>query len=102
MSWRGRLAFKVYNPNKPDKYGVNLYMLAESKSGYSYDFEVYAGIGKTMIETVMGLMEPLKYKGYHLFMDNYYNSVQLSEKLLEKGVCTCGTLRLQHGAPRDL
>nr|XP_045586722.1 piggyBac transposable element-derived protein 4-like [Procambarus clarkii] len=24
MAWRGRLSFKVYNPNKPDKYGVKL------------------------------------------------------------------------------
>ncbi|XP_045622850.1 piggyBac transposable element-derived protein 4-like [Procambarus clarkii] len=102
MSWRGQLAFKVCNPNKPDKYGVKLYMLAEAKHGYVYDFEVYAGIGKTTTETVMGLMESLKNKGYHLFMDNYYNSAQLSEKLLEEGVYTCGTLRLQCGAPKDL
>ncbi|XP_069189265.1 piggyBac transposable element-derived protein 4-like [Procambarus clarkii] len=43
MAWRGRLSFKVYNPNKPDKYGVKLYMLAESVSGYIYDFDVYSG-----------------------------------------------------------
>ena len=33
MSWRGHLSFKVYNSNKPDKYGVKLYMLAEAKTG---------------------------------------------------------------------
>ncbi|XP_045617580.2 piggyBac transposable element-derived protein 4-like [Procambarus clarkii] len=97
MAWRGRLAFKTYNPNKPDKYGIKLYMLAESQTGYIYDFEVYAGSGKTTIETVMGLIEPLKNKGYHLYMDNYYNSVRLSELLLEQGVYTCGTIRLQRG-----
>nr|XP_045590041.1 piggyBac transposable element-derived protein 4-like [Procambarus clarkii] len=99
MSWRGRLSFKVYNPNKPDKYGVKLYMLAEAGSGYIIDFEVYAGVGKTTVETVMCLMQPLLHKGYHLYMDNYYNSVHLTELLREHGVYTCGTIRLQRGAP---
>ena len=102
MAWRGRLSFKVYNPNKPDKYGVKLYMVAEAKTGYVFDFEVYSGTGRATIETVMNLMAPLRNKGYHLYMDNYYNSVALSEQLLEEGVYTCGTLRMQRGAPKDL
>ncbi|XP_069189271.1 piggyBac transposable element-derived protein 4-like [Procambarus clarkii] len=102
MPWRGRLSFKTYNPNKPDKYGIRLYMLAEATSGYIYDFQIYSGVGKTTIDTVMALIEPLKDKGYHLYMDNYYNSVRLSEALLQVGVYTCGTLRLQRGAPKSL
>ncbi|XP_045596450.2 piggyBac transposable element-derived protein 4-like [Procambarus clarkii] len=102
MPWRGRLAFKTYNPNKHDKYGIKLYMLAESKTGYIFDFEIYAGIGKTTIEVVMGLIEPLKNNGYHLYIDNYYNLVRLSELLLEVGVYTCGTIRMLHGAPKTL
>ncbi|XP_069176130.1 piggyBac transposable element-derived protein 4-like [Procambarus clarkii] len=102
MAWHGRLSFKVYNPNKPDKYGVKFYMLAEGTSGYIYKFDVYCGIGKTTVETVMGLMAPLVNKGYHLYMDNYYNSVSLTEQLREVGVYTCGTLRLQRGTPKDL
>nr|XP_045585833.1 piggyBac transposable element-derived protein 4-like [Procambarus clarkii] len=102
MPWRGRLSFKTYNPNKPDKYGIKLYMLAEATSGYIYDFEIYSGVGKTTIDTVMALIEPLKDKGYHSYMDNCYNSVRLSEALLQVGVYTCGTLRLQRGAPKSL
>ncbi|XP_069177607.1 piggyBac transposable element-derived protein 4-like [Procambarus clarkii] len=102
MPWRGRLSFKTYNPNKPDKYGIKLYMLAEATNGYIYDFEIYSGVRKTTIDTVMALIEPLKDKGYHLYMDNYYNSVRLSEALLQVGVYTCGTLRLQCGAPKSL
>ncbi|XP_069185477.1 piggyBac transposable element-derived protein 4 isoform X1 [Procambarus clarkii] len=102
MAWRGRLLFKVYNPNKPNKYGVKLYMLAESVSGYIYDFDVYSGIGKTIVDTVTGLVQPLVNKGYHLYMDNYYNSVTLTEKLRELGVYTCGTIRMLRGAPKVL
>ncbi|XP_069182172.1 piggyBac transposable element-derived protein 4-like [Procambarus clarkii] len=102
MAWRGRLSFKVYNPSKPDKYGVKFYMLAESTSGYIYSFEVYSGIGRTIIETVTSLMRPLLNKGHHLYMDNNYNSVTLTEKLREVGVYTCGTIRLLRGTPKDL
>nr|XP_045589346.1 piggyBac transposable element-derived protein 4-like [Procambarus clarkii] len=102
LAWRGRLSFKVYNPNKPDKYGVKLYMLAESTSGYICDFDMYSGIGKTIIETVTGLIRPIVNKGHHLYMDNYYNSVILTEKLRELGVYTCGTIRLIRGAPNEL
>ncbi|XP_069183405.1 uncharacterized protein [Procambarus clarkii] len=58
-------------------------------------------LGKRRL-TVMALIEPLKDKGYHLYMDNCYNSVRLSEALLQVGVYTCGTLRLQRGAPKSL
>lgn len=56
LSLKGNLLFWVYNSKKPDKYGVKLYMLAVSKSGNVFDFEVYAGIGKTTPESIMTLM----------------------------------------------
>ena len=34
MKWKGRLNIKVYNPNKPTKYGLKFYFLCESQSGY--------------------------------------------------------------------
>ena len=36
-------------------------------------------------------------KGYHIFMDNFYNSVDLTEELYQNG-----TLRLLQGAPQSL
>ena len=41
------------------------------------------------------------HKGYHLYQDNYYNSVELSEMLLEKDTNVCGTLRLERGVPKE-
>ncbi|XP_069183711.1 piggyBac transposable element-derived protein 4-like [Procambarus clarkii] len=77
-------------------------MLAESTTGYICGFDVYSGIGKTIHETVTGLIRPLVNKGHHLYMYNYYNSVSLTEKLRELGVYTCGTIRLIRGAPKEL
>ncbi|CAG4972668.1 unnamed protein product [Parnassius apollo] len=42
---------------------------------------------------VLRLMRPYLLKGHNLFMDNYYNSVTLSEKLLDLKTHTNGTLR---------
>ena len=32
--WKGRLRFRVYNPAKPDQFGIKLYEACEAKSGY--------------------------------------------------------------------
>ena len=39
VPWRGRLIFRVYIKNKPTKWGIKLYMICESLSGYVYHFE---------------------------------------------------------------
>ena len=102
MPWRGRLGFKVYNPLKPDKYGVKFYILAEAESGYVVNFEIYSGKSSSTHDLVLRLTENLKNKYYKLYMDNYYNSVKLAEALLTNKIYCCGTLRLVRGAPKDI
>ena len=102
LPWKGRLSIKVYNPMKPDKYGIKFYFLCEAESGYVLDFMIYHGVGKTLREIVMGLLGRHLHKGYHVFMDNYYNSVSLTEELYDSGVHSTGTLRLVRGAPKVL
>ena len=48
VPFKGRLSMKVYNPKKPPKYGVKLYILCEAQTGYALDFITYAGIGSTL------------------------------------------------------
>ncbi|XP_025191153.1 piggyBac transposable element-derived protein 4-like [Melanaphis sacchari] len=73
--WRGRLLFRQYIKNKRHKYGVKLYMTHT----------------EFVVEQL--LLEDHFYKGHSLFMDNYYNSVNLAHKLLEKKTYCTGTLR---------
>jgi len=60
---------------------------------------IYTGQGvnvssdMTHTECVVELMEDHLYKGHSLFMDNYYNNVNLVHKLLEKKTYCTGTLR---------
>ena len=102
MKWKGRLNIKVYNPKKPIKYGIKFFFLCESKSGFVLDFIIYRGMYQSLRDTVFELMEPHLDKGYHLFMDNYYNSVALAGELHTRGTHCSGTLRISRGAPREL
>ena len=99
LSWRGRLGFRVYNPKKPVKYGVKSYILTDSVNSYCWNLKPYCGVGNTLKDTVLQLLGNLINNGFKLFMDNFYNSFGLSEKLLELGTHTCGTLRVDRGEP---
>lgn len=33
VAWKGKLIFKVYMPNNPDRRGIKAYLISESKSG---------------------------------------------------------------------
>ena len=102
MKWKGRLNIKVYNPKKPCKYGLKFYFLCESKSGFVLDFEIYHGVSDSLQNLVTRLLGRHLGKGYHVFMDNYYNSIQLTDHLYQQKTHCTGTLRLSRGAPKSL
>ena len=109
--YKGRLRFKVYNKNKPNKFHIKLYQVCEAKSGYVVDFEVYTGKDDSpsvrasrpldieatkTTKLVLGLLENanLLDKGHHLYIDNYYSSPELADELYSRDTFVTGTLRL--------
>nr|CAI5818337.1 unnamed protein product [Callosobruchus analis] len=60
---------------------------------YSGKINENDGGGTKTENLVLRLMKPYLVKGHHLFMDNYYNSIALSEKLLNLKTHTNVTLR---------
>ena len=61
--WRGRVNFRVYIKNKPVKWGIKLYEICESESGYVHNMEVYCrypGLSNTPSNVVKRLLEPLQ------------------------------------------
>ena len=97
---RHRSGIGQYIRDKPTKWGVKLWVLADSSNGYTVDFNVY--IGRHAAETVSGkglgydvvmkLIQPVHHQGYHLFFDNYYFSVVLFRDLFDVGVLATGTI----------
>ena len=97
--WRGKLSFRQYIPLKSHKYGLKLYMLTEP-DGLIHRFIVYVGAHDREVggeghasKVVNKLMTGLTGEGRSLFMDNYYNSVELATCLLKDSTYVTGTLR---------
>uniref|UniRef100_A0A8C5PTB7 PiggyBac transposable element-derived protein domain-containing protein n=1 Tax=Leptobrachium leishanense TaxID=445787 RepID=A0A8C5PTB7_9ANUR len=115
MKFKGRLLFKQYIPSKRSRYGVKCYKLCESTTGYTWAFRIYEGkdshlnppgcpdyIG-TSGKIGWDLVYPLFNKGYHLWVDNYYTSIDLFKNLYCFETLACGTVRKnRRGFPQIL
>ncbi|XP_055885721.1 piggyBac transposable element-derived protein 4-like [Biomphalaria glabrata] len=107
---KGRYAFRQYIRDKPTKWGMKLWVLADSLSGYTYDFDVYLGKIEGNSSTfglaydvVMKLVSSLVNQGYRLFFDNFYTSFVLVIDLFKKGIVACGTIiSNRKGFPTEL
>jgi len=90
---------RQYMKNKPTKWGIKLWVLADSSNGYTYDFDVYAGSKAGQVpsehglayDVVMRLVPSLLNQGYHLYFDNFYTSLQLIKDLFQNGIQATGT-----------
>ena len=100
LKWRGRLSFRVYMKNKSVKYGIKSNILANLKTHYCWNLDIFHRLKKTLKETVQGMLtEKCLHLWHSLYMDNFYNSVDLSLALLDQKVHTVGTLRKHRGKP---
>ena len=82
-----------------------MFMVSEAETSYIYGFEVYTGNSSNhdteCTKTTSTVMDLLLYKipgtnGHHVYFNNYYNSPELIEKLLERKTHGCGTVRKDH------
>ena len=87
-----------YNNDKLTQWSLKLRVLADSDTGYTYNFNVY--LGKTTTRTsgkglgydvVMELTECLRQQGYHVYTDNFYTSPPFLVDLKQLGLLGCGT-----------
>ena len=110
VAFRGRLDIRQYLPSKPTKYGIKIWMQADSHNGYCNDFSVYLGkpkdgnrqmgLGRKVVED---LTECLNGTFTHVYCDNYFCSPALCKSLLEKGLYCCGTVRSNNkGLPDEI
>ncbi|XP_047104510.1 piggyBac transposable element-derived protein 4-like, partial [Schistocerca piceifrons] len=88
--FRGRVSFRVYMQNKPHKYGLKVYAVAEASSGYVVNFEVYAGkhiVDNSSSAVILRLLSDssLLNKGHTVYLDRFYSSPELFQQLAEKG-----------------
>ena len=98
-----RVGFLQYMPKKPKKFGIKVWALCESLSGYCCQFQIYTGRSEGAREhglsyrVVFDLMSNYLDKGYQLFFDNFYTSLRLVKDLLSRNIPACGTIRVNRG-----
>ena len=115
VGFRGRVSFRQYCPKKPIKYGLKFFVLADSNSGYVYDFLLYTGNEITSRlphifahlpipgQFVATLMENLLDCGHVVYTDRYYTSVPLADTLASRGTGLVSTLvRDRKGLPPEV
>ena len=83
LLWKGRLKWKRCISLKRARFGIESFVLAESKTGYVWNLCVYTGKETRYVfaenenitkpsKVVLHLLEPLLNQGYCLGIDNYY------------------------------
>jgi len=102
---------RQYMPQKPQKWGLKVWCLADASSKFVYNFEVYCGKDPILHEgaevprpgtcgaprlahdVVLRLVAPIEGKGHVITMDNFFSSILLFAELREKGTYATGTIR---------
>lgn len=100
-AFRGRCSFRQYIPSKPNKYGIKIFALVDSKRYYTSNLEVYVGqqppgpfeVSNSPSAVVQRLCEPIKGSGRNVTTDNWFTSMELLEALYKEKLTLLGTIR---------
>lgn len=110
LPFRGRCPFRIYIPNKPDRYGIKLFMLNDANTYYCINAIPFLGAESVQTRNitaptqgehyVMELMRAIMYDenyslvpGRTVVCDNWFTTMGLAKKLLEKQHHLVGTIR---------
>ena len=84
IPFKGRVGFKQYMKDKPTKWGIKVFVLADATNGYVKAFQVYTGRtveGRSDVglctKVVLDLLSEYRNSGLTVYMDSYYSSPQL-------------------------
>jgi hypothetical protein len=83
MYYRGRLAIRQFIPKKPNKYGIKIYCLASSRSGYIKRWIVYTGAkhGGCKPYEVVEQFSQFMPECSHVYFDSHFSSARDFYKL---------------------
>lgn len=97
-------------PNKPTRWGIKLWTLCESKTGFLLNYDIYTGKknipvgpGGLGYRVVHDLLHPLYLNiGHYVFTDSFYSSPELFQHLHDNGTGACGTVSSRRrGMPKE-
>ena len=99
IPFKGRLSIKQYMKDKPTKWGIKVFVLADARNGYTVRLRIYGGKNSNLAtndsglcsRVVLELLNGLENNCPKVYMDNYYISPELFLALYNKEVNACGT-----------
>jgi len=98
IRFKGRSCFRQYMPMKPIKRGYKVWVRADAKTGYMYQFQLYTGKddgdGTGLASRVVKqLTNSLMNTSTHVAFDNFFSSVKLLKELHANNIFATGTVR---------
>lgn len=101
VGYRGRVPGRTYMPSKPRKYGIKVFWICESSSGFALNGFIYTGrqpeqpihhnLGP---DIVLQLCEPFFGSGRNIVTDNFFTTHTLATDLLQHRLTLLGTVRV--------
>ena len=100
IPFKGRLSIKQYKKVKPTKWGIKVFVLADSRNGYTVHHQIYAGKNSNLSSADLRLCSRVVLElldGFEdqcqVYMDNCYTSPKLFLAFYNKKVNVCRTTR---------
>lgn len=102
FAFRGRCSFRMYLPNKPARYGIKVFSLADARTFYTVNMEVYLGtqppgpycLSSKTPDLVERMCQPISGSARNVTMDNWFTSFEVATRMLEDHKITIvGTMR---------
>lgn len=100
LASKARCPYTQYMPQKPDKFGLKFWLLADKKTKFVLNAFPYLGADdhrppNTDLASyvVMRLMAPYYKVGHNVTCDNFFTSVHLAENLKKEKTSIVGTIR---------
>ena len=99
IPFKGKSIIKQHLPNKPNRWGYNMFPLAGGDSGLCYYFVFHTGKADepqygfctdVTLELCKSVPQNMNYK---LYFDNYFTTIQLQVELKKLGIFSVGTVR---------
>ena len=106
VPFKGRVACKMYASNKPVKWGIRVYDVADAATGYILSMIPYYGpelketlchpvhsfTTRIIFQLIDNITSVIKESGYHVFTDRLYTSIELAQELFNRKMHLTGTL----------
>ena len=108
---QGRVGFRQFVANKPKRFGIKVWAMADATNGYVLQQKIYTGknIEQRTPEVGLGtrvvldLTQGYENQGYIVVTDKFYTSPTLAQELLQKGINSLGTVKGNtRGLPKEL